>query len=204
VQSISRRLMIGAALTVLVTLGSVMNRNSTTGALHAADGGPTVTIGGPLPLPTTAVQNGAWNVGLTGTPTVNVGNHVAVRNIDEKGRNPYMQGGFVNCPPANGLCDTLFPPVPAGKRLVVEHVSANIGLNPGSGINGAFLLAGGNAVFSLPGRSMATPQIVGVNEQVLAYYEAGQTPVFRLAWAGGGNGGEASSVLSGYLVDLSQ
>src|SRR5690242_12007753 len=100
-----------------------MNRSST-GALRAADGGPAVTIGGPLPLPTTAAQSGAWNVGISGTPTVgisgtpsvnaaqngawnvgiagtpnvNVNNHVAVRNIDEKGRIPYMEGGFRTCP----------------------------------------------------------------------------------------------------------
>jgi hypothetical protein len=199
-----------------------MNQHSSTGTLRAADGGPTVTVGGPLPLPTTAAQSGAWNVGITGTPNVaatqsgvwNVGisgtpnvsvnNHVAVRNVDEKGRVPYMQTAFQNCSPASGLCDMNFAAVPAGKRLVVEHVSANIGLNPGSGLNATFLAAPGGMFFSLPGRAMATPTLIGVNEQVLAYYEAGQAPLYRLAFAAVGDSGVVSAVISGYLVDLSQ
>lgn len=210
-------LIIGGGVLLLGAIGTLTNSNI--GALHAADSGPIVTVGSPLPLPTTAAQNGAWNVGITGTPNVNVANTpnvnitgrpdvnvtntVAVRNVDEKGRIPYMQGEFQNCNPSNALCDTVYPPVPSGMRLVVEHVSANIGLNPGSGINGTFLLANG-VVFSLPGRSMATPSLVGVNEQVLAYFEAGQQPVYRIALSTANDSGEASSVISGYLINLSQ
>jgi hypothetical protein len=180
-----------------------MNRSSNIGALRAADGGPSVTIGGPLPLPTTAAQNGVWNVGVTGTPSVSVSNHVAVRNIDEKGRNPYMQGAFQTCSQGNAFCDMTFPAVPAGKRLVIERVSANIGLNPGSGINGTFLIAPG-VFFSLPGRAMSTPTLVGVNEQVLTYFEAGQVPLYRVVLSSSTDSGVVSSVISGYLVDLSQ
>ncbi len=150
-----------------------------------------------------ATQSGTWNVGVTGTPNVSVGNVVAVQNVDEKGRVPYMQSGFQSCAPGNGLCDLVFPAVPAGKRLVIEHVSANIGLNGSSSLNGTFLLAGG-AVFSLPGRSMATPELVGVNETVLAYLEAGQAPVYRLAFSSSTGSGEDTCVISGYVVDLSQ
>jgi hypothetical protein len=89
-------------------------------------------------------------------------------------------------------------------RLVVEHVSANIGVNPGSGINGTFLFAANGAIFSLPGRSMASPALIGVNEQVLAYYDAGQQPVYRIALSTPSDSGEASSVISGYLINLSQ
>jgi len=218
----STRWIMGASLLGLATLGSIMNQHSTNGTLRAADGGPTVTIGGPLPLPTTAAQSGAWNVGITGTPgvtaaqggtwnvgitgtpNVNVANHVTVKNVDEKGRNPYMQTTFQNCGTNSGLCDLYFPAVPAGKRLVVEHVSANIGLNPGSALNATFLGAPGGVFFSLPGHAMATATLVGVNEQVLAYYEAGQAPLYRLAFAAAGDSGVVSAVISGYLVDLSQ
>ena len=218
-QQNARRLLIGGALVTLATIGTVMNQSANT--LKGADGGPTVTIGGPLPLPTTAAQSGAWNVGITGspsvtaaqggtwnvgitgTPNVSVTNHVAVRNVDEKGRVPFMQGAFQNCVAGNAFCDMSFAAVPAGKRLVVEHVSANIGVNPGSGINGTFLIAP-CIFFSLPGRSMATPELIGVNEPVLAYYDAGQVPVYRVVLSSLTGSGAASSVISGYLVDLSQ
>jgi hypothetical protein len=59
-------------------------------------------------------------------------------------------------------------------------------------------------VFSLPGRAMATPTLVGVNEQVLAYYEAGQVPVYRVVFSAASASGTATSVISGYLVNLSQ
>jgi hypothetical protein len=208
-------------LSCLAVIGSVMDQHSNTGTLHAANNGPTVTLGGPLPLPTTAAQSGAWNVGIagtpnvaaaqngrwnvgiTGTPNVNVTNDVAVRNVDEKGRVPYMQGAFQTCSAGNTFCDMSFPAVPAGMRLVVEHVSANIGVTAGSSIKGTFLLANG-MVFSLPGRAMATPTLVGVNEQVLAYYEAGQVPVYRVVFSAASASGTATSVISGYLVNLSQ
>jgi hypothetical protein len=220
VQINSTRWILVAGVAVLATVGSVMNQHSNIGSLHAADGGPTVTVGGPLPLPTTAAQNGVWNVGITGTPSVSISgtpnvavtgtpnvsvtNHVAIRNVDEKGRIPYMQTTFQSCAPTSGLCDLNFPAVAAGKRLVVERVSANIGLNPGSGLNATFLGAPGGVFFSLPGRAMASPTLIGVNEGVLAYYDAGQAPLYRLAFAAVGDSGVVSAVISGYLVDLSQ
>jgi len=125
-----------------------------------------------------------------------------IKNVDEKGRIPYQQSGATSC--GTGLCDFSFPIVPAGKRLVVEHVSANIYVNTG-GVNATFLEgAGGFTVFSLPGRAMATPQLIGVNEQVLAYYEAGQTPFYRVAFSVGDANDSYSVAITGYLVDLSQ
>ncbi|HLK62575.1 MAG TPA: hypothetical protein VKU19_03990 [Bryobacteraceae bacterium] len=127
-----------------------------------------------------------------------------IKNIDEKGRVPYMQSGAVGCG-SQGLCDLIFPAVPANKRLVLEHVSGNFNPNPGAGINGIFLEgAGGFAVFSLPGSSMATPEIVAVNQPVLAFFEAGQTPFIRVAWSSTTNTGAFTAVVSGYLVDLTQ
>jgi len=125
-----------------------------------------------------------------------------VKNVDEKGRNPYQQSGATGC--GSGLCDFTFPAVPAGKRLVVEHVSANIFVNTG-GVNATFLEgAGGFTVYSLPGRAMATPQLIGVNEQVLAYFEAGQTPFYRVAFSTPDASDSYSVAMSGYLVDLTQ
>jgi len=161
----------------------------------------------------TAAQGGTWNVNvanspafsLAGTPTVNanVTGTVAVRNVDEKGRIPYMQSVQLSCPTSE-LCDAVYPPVPAGMRLVVEHVSADIFVNPG-GVNATLLLgANGTFLFSLPGRSMAAPNLVGVNEQVLAYYEAGEQPTYRVAFSMPSQSGSVGSTISGYLINLSQ
>jgi hypothetical protein len=126
---------------LLGSIGMLMNSGSTT-ALHASPTAPVVTIGGPLPLPTTAAQNGAWNVGISGTPNVNVANTPGVninntpnvsiagtpsvsiagtptvRNADEPGRGAFqttVQVGF-----GQGLVGV---PIPAGTRLVIDYVS---------------------------------------------------------------------------------
>jgi len=125
-----------------------------------------------------------------------------VKNVDEKGRAPYQQSAFVQCTVAGaGLCDYYFPPVPAGKRLVVEHISANV-YGP-SGVNGIFLVVGGNTSFALPGHTLALSSLYAVNEVVLGFYEAGQTPLFRMATAVVDPNSSAAVTLTGYLVDLS-
>lgn len=130
-----------------------------------------------------------------------------IKNIDEKGRIPYMQSGFRDCnATGSALCDLIFQAVPVGKRLVSENVSANLGPNPGVGVNATFLLGGGggNSYFSLPGVSMATPQVVLVNQSVLSYYESGQAPAYRVAWSTSTTPGAFSVVIAGYLVDLTE
>jgi hypothetical protein len=141
---------------------------------------------------------------LTSPLIAEVKEALLVKNIDEKGRIPYQQSGARDCTGA-GLCDFGFPTVPVGKRLVIEHVSANVNANPGAGVNATFLEgAGGFTVFSLPGTSMATPELIAVNQPVLAYFESGQTPFFRVAYSSSSNTGAYSVVVSGYLVDLTQ
>lgn len=166
-------------------------------------------------FPSTQPVSGTVNVGnfpafpstQTVAGTVSVGNLPTtqnVKNIDEKGRNPYMQGAFANCVSGtSAFCDMTFPAVPANKRLVIEHVSANVGANTGTGVNGTFLLVGG-VVFSLPARAGATPTLLGVNEPVIAYCEAGQSFTYRVVWNAVTGTGAVSSVVSGYLVDLTQ
>lgn len=158
----------------LVVLGSIVSLVPQK-KVSAQDVGPAVTIAGPLPVP--------------------------IRNSDEKGRIPYQQSGGVDC--NTSLCDFAFPSVPAGKRLVIEHVSANVNPNPGVGVNGVFLEgACGSCYWSLPGRSLASPGLVLVNEQVLAYFESGAIPFIRVAWNSGTNTGGFQAVITGYLVDL--
>jgi len=131
-----------------------------------------------------------------------------VKNVDEKGRSPYMQfQGRACLGGGNIICDITFPPVPAGKRLVVERVSASVIFAPG-GVRLASLLAPSNAQFFFPvqptdTKVTADPVFV-VNDSTLAYFEAGQSPVFHWIFNNGADVPVVSSTLSGYLIDLEQ
>jgi len=97
---------------------------------HPAGTAP-VAIVSPLPLPVTgavtgtveATQSGEWNVGIPGI--------VSVKNIDERGRNPYFVSLHCESRNSNG-CSASAAPIPAGMRLVIEHVNGTIQVrNPG-------------------------------------------------------------------------
>ena len=197
------KLIVLSVVGILAVIGSLMNSRQ---SVVQGAGGPTVSIDpAQLPLPVKATQSGPWTVNLGPDAHVSIaGQPITVKNLDEKGRNPYQQSGATGCN-GSGLCDFAFPAVPAGKRLVIEHVSANVNPNPGVGVNGTFLEgAGGFTVFSLPGTSMATPELIAVNQTVLAYFDAGQTPFYRVAWSTSSNPGAFQVTISGYLVDLTK
>ena len=138
-------------------------------------------------------------------------NPAIVSNIDDRGRIPYQAQIYgtsnTNCP-AEGSCAFTFDAVPAGHRLVVQHVSMEIQAAansvPALVSLGASL---GSAVTVFP----ATVQVAGdvptiaFDQPVLAYFNAGQTPVAGIL-LGNGNfvfGGSTSqnASLSGYLLD---
>jgi hypothetical protein len=166
-----------------------------------------VKIVSPLPLPVTgssvvsgevaATQSGPWNVGVTGT--------VSVKNVDERGRNPYRVR--VHCETDTGnTCFVEAPAIPAGTRLVLEQVNANVQLFSVSGIQSVdlFLKNSGHAA-ALPPQlvsSNGTLKNYAVNESVLVYVEAGDALIFQASsWDVRVN---ATAYLAGYLVDLSQ
>ena len=130
-------------LLLLGSIGVFMSGGSTTAANAAPTSNPSVvTIGGPLPLPTTAAQNGAWNVGINGTanvnvantpgvninntpnvsiagtPTVSIAGTPTVRNADEPGRGAFQTSVTVGF--GQGLVSV---PIPAGTRLVIDYVA---------------------------------------------------------------------------------
>jgi hypothetical protein len=125
-----------------------------------------------------------------------------IKNIDEKGRNPYIQSGFLSCAAGTGLCDLFFPAVPSGKRLVIEQVSANI--NTSATPNATFLVVSGGTYFTLAPSGSAASTFFAVNARVLAFYESGQTPVYRVAMPSSSPGVAIGATVAGYLVDLTQ
>lgn len=74
-----------------------------------------------------ARQQGDWTVGIVGTPTVEVGNTeaapVLTRDVDRPTAQPFKAEVVLNVPDGNGG-ENAFVTIPAGKILVIEHVSA--------------------------------------------------------------------------------
>src|SRR5215831_11311401 len=74
-----------------------------------------------------AAQSGSWNVGITGTPTFQVGNTagnpVFVSDVNEPALHPFQArvDGSIN---AGSVATTVGIPVPAGNRLAIKFVSA--------------------------------------------------------------------------------
>jgi hypothetical protein len=125
-----------------------------------------------------------------------------VRNVDEKGRTPYMQFQALACSGESQVCQVVFPPVPPGTRLVVERVNASVNFAE-SGIRLMGLLVQQSILFALPAPSSAAPNPAIVNEAALVYYESGQTPIFHIVTANPEEG-LVTVFLSGYLVNLEQ
>jgi hypothetical protein len=138
-----------------------------------------------------------------------------VKNVDEPGRVPYQQMvefsiAAPTCP-VTSFCIVSFNAVPAGKRLVVEHLSMLIGVAGGGQPN---LLAFGDQFSTNTGNVAIVPPrftpgvpVSGVvfwslNEPVRVYYEAGQVPKVKVN-ASTNFGFVANASLHGYLIDAS-
>lgn len=83
-----------------------------------------------------AEQGGSWNVGITGTPTVQVANPASAplltRDVDRPATQPFLHACTASGAGPNVLSGTSVADlVPAGKRLVIEYVSAAATALPG-------------------------------------------------------------------------
>ena len=191
----------------------------------------TVNVGN---FPASSTVTGS--VSITGTPNVNVVNtsshpvpvtgtgatgEVSVRNVDERGRNPFSAlhnpntatancsgagGGFQDCTFTGG-----FPVVPAGKRLVITDFSgqaraaggckiASIALGTSNEGGGSF---GHPFTFAVPHPNPAVAEVADFHESILAFVEAGSSPSFEVAASCAGlSAGLQVVTISGYLVSL--
>jgi hypothetical protein len=145
-----------------------------------------------------------------------------VKNVDAPGRAPYQQmvpfapGSFgASCPGAFPwtACVVSFPPVPAGKRLVVEHVTMMF-----HGFQPTFFTVGNQSTsddfpdpftgshvavmkpdFASGGNTNAGPRWF-IDRPIRVYFEPGDTPKLTVGSTGiGGGPGKAS--IHGYLID---
>ena len=136
-------------------------------------------------------------VTVTNTAT----NPAKTSSVDDPGRNPYQF--FKNLQPCSGsVCQTTTPAVPAGKRLVVQHVSAFGALtSPGNTVE---------VVVSTPTAVLSTfaPPVFGTTNQgfafdqpVLGFVDAGSTVTVFISTNGSFNQAASDFVVSGYLID---
>jgi hypothetical protein len=214
-QTLRNKLTAVAVMASLAVIGSIMNSRDLS-AQPNGNGSAPVTIVGPLPVPVSgamtvsgaiaAAQSGAWNVGIAGNSAANPLN---VKNVDERGRNPFQERFICFTGPGNsGRCTAVGNAVPPNKRLVIEHVSAALITDTGKGIEETEI---GNSIngsaeqflfsrlenFNIPGAR----DTYYVNEHVLLYVESGQQPYFRAKTATFSSI-SVNAYISGYLVNL--
>ncbi len=147
-----------------------------------------------------AIVTGAFTAGPAMAQAVRA---ALVSNVDDPGRIAYQASSDCSSPQGVLICGT-FPPVPAGKRLVITHVS------------GYFLTVDTTGLLKLPflastpdsQTSWFTTTYQGAggtggffvfNQETLAYYDVGFSPKVGVL----GVSGFAQFTLSGYLLDCS-
>ena len=129
----------------------------------------------------------------------------AVRNLDEPGRNPYMDFLVLSCSGGDtSSCDVVFHPVPDGKRLVLEQVNVSIDRPAGAvdGVKRIAVLRPAESIIVLPTSPSPDPNLLIVNQRVLTYYESGQTPMLQISLRDDVDAALVTASLSGHFVDL--
>jgi hypothetical protein len=165
------------------------------GRLRVGDGAGPMTVDG--------------TVGISGTPTVAVGNTVGTQAAPEM---PVMLTGNVHMPDDAGQVVVL-PEVPAGYRLVLEHVFVRASVPSGQTLVARLdvELAQNPFTFRAHLPIEVTRQLVAeassgddayvASSPVRAYVEAGDRLVLRVWRSSGAGSANADVTVSGYFVD---
>ncbi|MBI1757110.1 MAG: hypothetical protein HYR64_08405, partial [Fimbriimonas ginsengisoli] len=138
-------------------------------------GTPTVDVGNSVP----AVQSGTWNVGVNNLPAVQ-----AVRGADNPALQPWQSGAMATLLDGHFFTDPFtVTTVPGGKRLVIQHVSAEGDLTPGQKWIRVLLLTHAGGMFQQHYFQMnllggaGGDEFSGFSEQVALYADAGTNVV---------------------------
>lgn len=167
----------------------------------------TVPVSGNVGVTGTVPVTGS--VSITGTPAVNAAQsgpwNVGTQDRDNKARN-YFQTYNLNCGYEVGICSADLPAVPAGKRLIIDHVS---GIADMSGANDLYRIAlwaknqWPSAYFEV-GSPRMTPNNMyehAFNAGIFVAFNENETP--QLVFQSSGPGGFAwQAVVSGYMIDI--
>jgi hypothetical protein len=128
-----------------------------------------------------------------------------MQDRDSKARN-YYQTSNLSCGYAVSICSTDLPVVPAGKRLVIEHVSGEADTIGPTDLYRVSLWAKNlwASAYLEFGSANLTPNNLYArpfNQAVFATFDAGQTPQLTLQTTG--NGAFAwQAVITGYMIDI--
>jgi hypothetical protein len=124
-----------------------------------------------------------------------------VQNRDEPARNFYSVESFCQTPTFN-YCEVDFPAVPAGKRLIIQHVSALNSMPAANTIGDSDLRIKGSGSIKafLPVVAPPTGSNYITNAAVLASFEAGEQPSY-LVFSSSPTF-TTVAVLSGYMIDI--
>ena len=199
-----------AVLAVLGIIGAAFNPHPATAqnAGANAQGTAPVTIVSPLPLPVTgslsvggtvaATQSGTWNVGISGTPKVEVS-----RNDEDPARAPF-QTRLCMAKNSDNCTDNLnFPTsfvVPAGKRLVIEQISGECFPSGAVLAVGITVTTGGATVSHLFGVQYPIAGTTGYTNHLTRLYADGGTSVVPVNNSLVPNLVACDVALSGYLI----
>lgn len=147
---------------------------------------------------------------LCASPVLAQTRAAVVMSIDEPGRNPYQEThSNSNCRSAT-VCNFPFAAVPAGKRLVLTHISGYVDTASGTLPNG-FVSSGfgGSAYATLAftgvrGPTSALGTRVFINHSVQAYFGPGEplNATYHVNGTGDTFSGGAIMMLTGYFVNL--
>jgi hypothetical protein len=130
-------------------------------------------------------------------------NPARTSSVDEPGRAPYQF--FKNLQPCSGgVCQVTTPTVPAGKRLVVQHVSAFGALtSPGNFVE--VVVSSSSSVLSTFAPPLfgnpAGAQGFAFDQIVQGYVDAGSEVTVFISTNGSFNNAASDFVVTGYLID---
>jgi hypothetical protein len=135
------------------------------------------------------------------------------KNIDEPGRQPYevwvdfnFAGCEVGCSNYTSLGDIAIfdlPPVPAGKRLVIRHISGRLpttSLEAHVAFQAQRVMALQSLKWTFFGPFYLSSNMVGFSSEVFTTYGPGETPHVNL-YIPSHNSFFADMAVSGYLID---
>ena len=132
-------------------------------------------------------------------------NPVITSRMDDPGRIPYQSYVIGNCLPSSCVFSLL--PVPAGHRLVIQHVSIN-GTASGPGVVRARLeslisnVPSGFSEFFVPTALTFDVYSFAQDEPVLLFVDPGMVPTLSFAFFGGSATiSIPGATLSGYMLD---
>jgi hypothetical protein len=143
---------------------------------------------------------------LTATSATAQTRPALVQDRDQAGRNFYsFQGTCGNV--MTGVCTIDLPAVPAGMRLIITHISAQIAASLSTSVTGADLRKKGTSNFGAFPNIRPTPNtsfgatFYVANEPVFAKFDAGEIAEFNIFAPTEPSLG-AQVVLSGYMIAI--